>query len=152
MLHQKEHSKNYDNAAYFKRLVNDYYPQRLTELESLHNNLMVMDERATVPQLFLEKLIDEISALWRAERHYWQMKDNMLEKLSFPKNYIVKKQNTISNLITRLRALLFSQSHEEERKNAIDVLAEYIEIEYKLNGLLLEKERRIYEISAGESI
>ena len=151
MLHLKEHSKNYDNAAYFNRLINDYYPQRLEELESLHHNLLVMDERATVPQLVLEKLISEISTLWRAEKHYWSMSDDMLQKLKFPKDYIVKKQRTISNLINNLRSFLFARETTESREKVLDVLSDYIEIEYKLNGLLIEKERRINEISSGET-
>ncbi len=150
MLHHKEHSKNYDNAAYFKRLVNEYYPQRLEELRSLHGSMMVMDEKARVPQLFLEKLINEVNTLWRAEKHYWQMTDDMLEALNFPKDYIVKKQKTISDLITHLHSLLFTNNGSGNRQNVLGLLSDYIEIEYKLSGLLIEKERRIYEISADE--
>lgn len=141
----------YDNAAYFKQLVTNYYPKRLQELELLHHNMLVMDERATVPQLFLEKLINEMNTLWRAEKHYWQMTEDMLNRLKFPKDYIVKKQKTISELIMHLRSLLFSNHEQKDRTQVLGILSDYIEIEYKLNGLLIEKERRINEISAGET-
>ena len=151
MLHLKEHSKSYDNTEYFKCLVTDYYPQRLQELETLHKNMMVMDEKARVSQLFLEKLINEINTLWRAEKHYWQMTEDRQMKLKFPKDYIVKKQNAIRDLISHLHSLLFTNNEQQDRKNLLGLQSDYIEIEYKLSGLMIEKERRIYEISAREA-
>jgi hypothetical protein len=150
LLHHKEHSKIYDNTAYFKRLVNEYYPQRIEELELLKKGMMVSEEFEQVPQLFLEKLINEIATLWRAERHYWQIAETTLARLKFPKDYIVKKQQTITDLIAHLHGLLLSNAPTTEREKMLSLLSDYIEIEYKLSGLLIEKERRIYEISASE--
>lgn len=155
LLHIKEHSKNYTNTDYFKQLVNDYYPQRLEELEILYQNMMQMEEEGHSTQLYLQKLIDEINMLWRAEKHYWQAigyDNKCLKGLKFPTNYIVQKQDTITQLIAHLHALLFAKRTNENRSAALAVLADYIEIEYKLSGLLIEKERRIYEINANETI
>lgn len=146
MPHQKDNFKN-NNVAYFKQLLMESYPQRLQELESLHHSMLVMDEHATLPQIFVQKLINEINTLWRAEEHYWQKTDNLLSNLKFPKDYIVRKQQTISDLITHLHSLLLKKYRIEDRKKALNVLSDYIEIEYKLNGLLIEKEKRMNEIS-----
>ena len=158
MLHLKEHTKNLENVTYFQELVSEYYPLRLRELENLHGNMMVMDEGARVPQLFLEKLIDEINTLWRAEKHYWHTDNqqhsstDVLTKIKFPKDYIVKKQKTISDLITHLHGLLFATSNATtNRQDVLGVLSEYIEIEYKLSAILIEKERRIHQNTDSET-
>ncbi len=127
-------------------LVSTYYPNRLSELENLQRKLLLTDNHAHLSQLFIDKLIAEINMLWRAEKHYWSMTEVSVPKF-FPKDYIVKKQQTILDLICHLHALLLKSEVETNRKNTLDVLADYIEIEYKLCSLLVEKERRIYEIS-----
>ena len=144
------------HADYFKELVLTYYPQRLNELEGLQGRVMLMDNTPNLSHLFIQKLITEINMLWRAEKHYWQHVGNAdntknLLNLNFPKDYIVKKQKTISDLITQLRSLLFrNNGTNHNRQDVLEMLSQYIEIEYKLSALLIEKEKRIHQIVSSE--
>jgi hypothetical protein len=114
--------------------------------------MIVLNSRTQVTQLFFEKLIAELNTLWRAEKHFWNSNNEENGHINFPVNYVIRKQKTLNDLITHLHSLLFSNENEKEnRPEVLDVLADYIDIEYKLSSLLIEKEKRIYQLVQSET-
>lgn len=143
-------------TAYFRQLVQEHYPSRLQELERLKESMLDLDTDIEVSQLLIEKIIAEVSTLLRAEAFLseglqWKQTAGA-SIINFPSDYIARKQKTIGDLTSHLRALLFN-THQQNatREKVLAVLAEYIQTEYKLSSLLIEKERRIFELTHGQA-
>lgn len=148
-----KYNNNSSHSDYFDELIDEVYPNLLTELEVLKPNVVLLPVSTQTSQLLIEKLIGEIGMMARVERHYWQEMEEEVKLKKFPKEYIHNKQNRIKELLAQLRNLFFSLETTaiDFGKEVFEVLKHYIDIEFNLNLLLIEKQKRIFDLTVYEA-